>query len=109
MHNEGVLCTGSTIKTHPASTTIIAIICPTAVIIVVIVAASGVMLKKKRGNVKKPEEEKELNKLYKIYYRGREYNTATDDNPRYDEDGDSDNAVVTDQHTYNCNPGHNEV
>ena len=39
---------------------------------------------------------------YGTYYHDVEYNTATDHNPRYNEDGvnDDDNAVVTDKNIY---------
>ena len=35
-----------------------------------------------------------LNDLYGSYYRGVEYNTATDESPRYNEDGGNADAVV---------------
>ena len=74
-----------------------------AFIVVVIIAARRVMLKKKREKDEKPREEKELNEIYGTYYRVVEYNTATDDNPRYEDEG-NDDAIVTDENTDYSNP-----
>ena len=48
----------------------------------------------RRAEKLQEKENNELNDLYGTYYRGVEYNTATDNNPRYNEDGGD--AVVTD-------------
>ena len=45
-----------------------------------------------------------MNDLYGTYSQGTEYNTATEDNPRYNEDGGNDDAVVIDENTYYDNP-----
>ena len=37
---------------------------------------------------------------YGTYYHGIDYNTATDENPRYNEDGGKTFAVVTDENVY---------
>ena len=35
-----------------------------------------------------------------IYYQGNAYNTAVDNNPRYNEDGGNADAVITDENIY---------
>ena len=50
--------------------------------------------------VENPREEEELNTMYGTYYQGVEYNTATDDNPRYNEDGGNADAIVIDENTH---------
>ena len=76
---------------------IVTIICLAVVIVV------GIMFKKQglcqRGHRETPEEELELNDLYGTY-DGIEYNTVNEDNPRYNEDGGNDDAVVTDENIY---------
>ena len=42
----------------------------------------------------------ELNDRYGTYYHGVEYSIASDDNSRYNEDGDNAAAVVTDENVY---------
>ena len=102
-------CKEVPLKANSTSMTIIAariaaILGLIAFIVVVIIAARRVMLKKKREKDEKPREEKELNEIYGTYYRVVEYNTATDDNPRYNEDEGNDDAIVTDENTDYSNP-----
>ena len=35
-----------------------------------------------------------------IYFQGNAYNTAVDNNPRYNEDGGNADAIITDQNIY---------
>ena len=96
--------------------TIIAIAVTICLVVVIVVA---IVVKKLGGNCKTPEEPKErneLNDLYGTYYHGVEYNTANDNNPRYNEDGGKGNAVVTDANAHyyqlasatNDNPRYNQ-
>ena len=90
-------------ETGSSTTMIVAIICLTVFAIVVVIAITLVILKKKkqRAELKKPkEQEKELNNRYGTYYRGVEYNIASDNNPRYNEDGGNAGAVITDENVY---------
>ena len=86
----------------------IAIICGTvALVVILITTVALIKIAKKRGkrgvkNKKEPKEEE--NDLYGTYSQGTEYNTATEDNPRYNEDGGNDDAVVIDENTYYDNP-----
>ena len=82
-----------------STTTLAAIICTAVVIVVVVIAITLVVLKKKNQKEKR-EEQQELNDLYGTYYRGVEYNIATVNNPRYNEDGGTGDAVVTDENVY---------
>ena len=81
--------------------------CATLVSVAVIVAITVVVmrLKRRREVVENPKEGKELNNLYGTYYQGVEYNTATDNNPRYNEDGGNADAIVTDENTHYHSPG----
>ena len=90
--NTKVNCEEDEVKTDPTIIAIVVIICLTAVIVVIAV----IVFLKQRGNAnrEKPKEHNELNDLYGTYYHGVEYNTANDNNPRYNEDGCG--AVVTD-------------
>ena len=100
---------------NSSNTTTIALVCATVVVVALIVALTIsriVTSKKKSDSGGKPKEE--LNDLYGTYYQGVEYNNATEQNPRYNEDqGD---AVVTDANplyyqlssSSSDNPGHND-
>ena len=35
-----------------------------------------------------------------VYFQGNAYNTAVDNNPRYNEDGGNADAIITDQNIY---------
>ena len=82
-----------------SSTTLDAIICTAVVTVVVVIAITLVVLKKKSQR-EKQEEQEELNDLYGTFYRGVEYNVASDNNPRYNEDGGTGDAVITDENVY---------
>ena len=73
----------------------IPIIIGLAVVIVVVIVAV-VIRRRQRGNPEDSTDQKELNDQYGTYYEGVEYNIATEDNPRYNEDGVNDDAVATD-------------
>ena len=82
----------------------IAIICGTvALVVILITTVAFIKIAKKRG-VKNKEPKEEMNDLYGTYSLGTEYNTTTEDNPRYNEDGGNDDAVVIDENTYYGNP-----
>ena len=79
-----------------------ATVCATIISVAVIIAITAIVMrwKKKREVVENPREEEELNTMYGTYYQGVEYNTATDDNPRYNEDGGNADAIVIDENTH---------
>ena len=89
----------------------IAIIC--VVIVVIPVITRIVKSKKQRDNEANPKKVEELNDQYGTYYEGTEYNTANDNNPRYNEDGSNYDAVITDENIYysrlNQNVGDNDA
>ena len=95
-----------------------ALICGTVLIVTVVISitviARVIVIVKKRGRDEKSEEEYDSNVLYRTYYCGVNDNIATDQNPRYNEDGGE--AVVTDANplyyqlsiSRKNNPGHND-
>ena len=101
---------------------LINIICATilavAVVISITVIATVILIVRKRQIVEqeRTREEQERNDQYGTYYQGVQYNTANDANPRYNEDGGNDDAVVTDENIYyqlaasttDHNPRHNQ-
>ena len=71
------------------------------VIVVIIVVIMIVKSRKQRDNMANPTKVEDLNNQYGTYYhQGVEYNTANDNNPRYNEDGGNDDAVVTDEYIF---------
>ena len=88
-------------KASPTTIAVVAIICLTVVIVAVIIAR---MLKKQRDKGETPEDEKELNDLYGTYSEGVEYNIANDHNPRYNEDGSTEDAFITDANSHYYHP-----
>ena len=85
-----------------SSRSMVAIICAAVLVIAVVIAVIVILIviKKQRVEEEKPREEEEQNDQYGTYSDGVEYNTANDDNPRYNEDGGKDDAVVTDENIY---------
>ena len=93
---------------NSAKTKNIAIICGTVALVVIsITTVAFIKIANKRG-VKNNEPKEEENDLYGTYSQGTEYNTATEDNPRYNEDGGNDDAVVIDENTYYDTPKNND-
>ena len=80
-------------------TLIVSILCVTLFIVAfVVIIFCNRMSKKKKDSDGKTNVE--LNDMYGTYYQGAEYNTATDENPKYNEDGCNGIAFVTDKNIY---------
>ena len=94
---------------NSAKTKNIAIICGTITLVVILVIAARIYIsRRQRVAEAKEKPNEELNDLYGTYYQGPEYNTATEDNPRYNEDGGNDDAVVIDENTFYDEPKGND-
>ena len=97
-----------------SSTSMVAIICATVLVVTVVVAitviATVVLIVKKKQIVEqeRTREDEERNDRYRTYDQGIEYNAANDANPRYNEDGGNDDAIVTDENIFYHNPRDNQ-
>ena len=78
----------------------ILVVAAALVSVATVVAVVVLVMKKARLVRKNSKQHEELNDLYGTYFRGVEYNVAVDNNPRYNEDGDNDDAFVTDANIY---------
>jgi len=72
-----------------------AVVFPIAVLVVIVT-----FLVQKKDLRQNSEQKQELNDQYGRYYQGNEYNTAIDNNPRYNEYGGGGDAVISDQNVY---------
>ena len=79
-----------------------------AAIVIETAAAAGVVCRAAALEGQRKREEDERNDRYRTYDQGIEYNTANDNNPRYNEDGGNDDAVVTDENIFYHNPRDNQ-
>ena len=84
----------------------ISIICATIITVVIVISltvigAAYLYVKQKQKYIEeRPREVRDQNNLYGTYNEGHpEYNIVRDSNRRYNEDGGSANAVITDQNS----------
>ena len=93
-----------TCVTHKDSSTDILTLIVSILCVTLFIASVGVIIFCNRMSKKKKDSDGktnvELNDMYGTYYQGAEYNTATDENPKYNEDGCGDIAFVTDKNIY---------